>query len=122
MVSRPERRFPRRVYGRGSEPDPRFSLANERTFLAWLRTSLALLAAGAALEALHIPENPVYRGIAASVFVALGVGSAANAWFGWMRAEHSLRNGRSLPGMPFGAVLAVGVAVGGLLVGIGLLL
>jgi hypothetical protein len=31
-------RFPRRVYQLGSEPDPRFTLANERTFLAWIRT------------------------------------------------------------------------------------
>lgn len=28
----------------GEEPDPRFTLANERTFLAWTRTALALLA------------------------------------------------------------------------------
>ena len=36
------RRFPARVYRAGTEPDPRFTLANERTFLAWIRTSLAL--------------------------------------------------------------------------------
>lgn len=35
----------------GTEPDPRFTLANERTFLAWIRTSLALLAGGIAIEA-----------------------------------------------------------------------
>jgi putative membrane protein len=35
----------------GTEPDPRFTLANERTFLAWIRTSLALLAGGIAVEA-----------------------------------------------------------------------
>src|SRR5690606_10629661 len=39
-----DRRFPRTVYGEGEEPDPRFSLANERTFLAWLRTALAMYA------------------------------------------------------------------------------
>ena len=38
-------RFPRAVFGEGEEPDARFTLANERTFLAWVRTSLALLAA-----------------------------------------------------------------------------
>ena len=36
-------RFPQRVFRDGEEPDPRFSLANERTFLAWLRTALAML-------------------------------------------------------------------------------
>ena len=51
-----DRRVPRRVYGVGDEPDVRFSLANERTFLAWVRTSLALLAAGVALEALVVVQ------------------------------------------------------------------
>lgn len=36
----------------GSEPDYRFSLANERTFLAWLRTALAMVAAGVLLQQL----------------------------------------------------------------------
>ena len=48
-------RFPRRVYGVGSEPDPRFTLANERTFLAWIRTSLALLAGAAAVTSFDHP-------------------------------------------------------------------
>ena len=38
-------RRPQWVYGEGEEPDPRFTLANERTFLAWVRTALAMLAA-----------------------------------------------------------------------------
>ena len=33
----------------GEAPDYRFSLANERTFLAWIRTALGFLAAGVAL-------------------------------------------------------------------------
>lgn len=38
-----------------SSPDPRFSLANERTVLAWLRTSLAFVAAGlGAATAAHL--------------------------------------------------------------------
>lgn len=40
-----------RLLGGGQEPDPRFSLANERTFLAWIRTSLALLAGAVAVDA-----------------------------------------------------------------------
>ncbi|NNA69385.1 DUF202 domain-containing protein [Pseudomonas gessardii] len=38
----------------GCEPDPRFTLANERTFLAWIRTAIALLASGIALDALPL--------------------------------------------------------------------
>ena len=34
----------------GEDPDPRFTLANERTFLAWIRTSLALVAGGIGLD------------------------------------------------------------------------
>ena len=48
------RRWPSWVYGAGSTPDPRFSMANERTFLAWVRTSLALLAGGVALDAVDL--------------------------------------------------------------------
>ena len=33
----------------GTDPDPRFTLANERTFLAWNRTALALIAGGLAV-------------------------------------------------------------------------
>lgn len=43
---------PRTVYEHGEEPDPRFTLANERTFLAWARTVLAMLAASAAVTSL----------------------------------------------------------------------
>ena len=48
---RPERRWPRQVYAVGNEPDPRFTFANERTFLAWIRTALGFLAAGVAIAA-----------------------------------------------------------------------
>lgn len=48
----------------GEEPDPRFTLANERTFLAWIRTSLAFLAGGVALEAFRSPSVPSTCGAA----------------------------------------------------------
>lgn len=52
--------LPARILGGGTEPDPRFTLANERTFLAWIRTSLAMLAGGVAVEAfmadVFVPE------------------------------------------------------------------
>src|SRR5690625_7704897 len=51
-LSRADGRRPASVYSVGSDPDARFSLANERTALAWLRTALALVAGGVALTTL----------------------------------------------------------------------
>lgn len=111
MHGTPDRRFPRAVYRHGVEPDPRFSLANERTFLAWIRTSLALLAAGVALEALKLPVEPTFRLAAAGAFVLLGLLAAIQAWVGWARTESSLRRDRALPGPAIGVALVVGLIV-----------
>ncbi|MEO7753514.1 MAG: DUF202 domain-containing protein [Terracoccus sp.] len=90
-------RWPRRVYGVGEEPDPRFSLANERTFLAWIRTTLALLAAAAAMDALDLPlPDLLQRGLAVLLaLVALWTG--VQAWLGWARTERAMRTGDPLP-------------------------
>ena len=112
-------RFPQSLYSSGSEPDPRFSLANERTFLAWVRTSLALLASGVALEALQIPVSPGFRLAAALVFVVLGVLAALQAWVGWVRTERALRLSRSLPGPSVGLVIVLGVVLGVVLLALG---
>lgn len=117
----PDRRFPRAVFARGSEPDGRFSLANERTFLAWVRTALALLAGGVALEALDLPVEPHLRLAAAVLLVVLGIVAPVQAWSGWTRTERALRERRPLPAPVLSGPLAVGVAVAGLLVLIGLL-
>jgi putative membrane protein len=114
-------RFPRSVYRDGDEPDPRFSLANERTFLAWTRTALALVAAGVAIEVLEV-GHPGWRLAAALVFTGLGILAAAWAWIGWSGTERALRHGRALPGPAIGIVLVVGIVVAVVLVGIGILL
>jgi len=115
------KRFPRSLYSRGSEPDPRFSLANERTFLAWVRTSLALLAAGVALEALQVPVAPAFRLAAAAVFVVLGLLAAVQAWVGWLRTERALRENKALPAPSAGLVIIVGVVLGVVLITLGFL-
>jgi putative membrane protein len=115
-----ERRFPRWVYGTGTDPDARFSLANERTFLAWIRTSLALLAAGVALEAFDLPVEPALRFAAALVLVGLGVLAPVLAWVGWARAERSIRRSAPLPAPSAFGLLVVGVCAAGVLVLIGL--
>jgi putative membrane protein len=114
--ARAERRFPASVYRHGSEPDPRFSLANERTFLAWIRTSLALLAGGVALEALHVGLQPQLRLAASILLILAGIVVPLQAWAGWARTERALRLGRVLPSavlsLPLVAVVAaVGVVL-----------
>lgn len=114
-----DRRFPQTVYRHGEEPDPRFTLANERTFLAWIRTSLALIVAGIALEAFELPVQPGLRLLAASIFILLGLVAPVHAWFGWMRVERRMRQNQPLPGPTFSGGVSVGVAIAGLVIATG---
>jgi putative membrane protein len=104
-------RFPARIFGRGDEPDPRFSLANERTFLAWIRTSLALLLAGVALEALDVPVEPWLRFAAAVMFIVLGFLAVVHSWLSWASTERSLRHVKPLPGFGLSAIISGGSAL-----------
>lgn len=102
----------RTVLPGGEEPDPRFTLANERTFLAWIRTSLAFLAGGIALEAIGngvFPE-PVHRGLAILV-IAMAFLLSLGAAVRWWRTEHRLRHGRPLSLPLIVPVLSLGAAV-----------
>lgn len=110
------RRFPASVFGVGEEPDPRFSMANERTFLAWTRTGLALIAGGVALEVLGLDLHPGLRLAASLLLIIAGTAVAPLAWWEWMRAERAMRQSRPLPGAFSSVVLAVVVATVGLLV------
>lgn len=111
-----DRRFPSSVFGQGTEPDARFTLANERTFLAWIGTSLALISVGVALESLALDLQPGFRLAASLVLMVAGLASPVQAWFGWMGVERSLRLGRPLPPSLVAPPLAVAVAVAGVLV------
>lgn len=102
-------RWPRSVYGRGAEPDPRFTLANERTFLAWIRTSLALLAGAAAVHLLDLRLPALVAALAATGLALAGALCAVNAWVGWMRTERAMREDRPLPSNAAGAGLVVAV-------------
>ena len=103
------RRWPGWVYGQGEEPDIRFTLANERTFLAWIRTAIALLAAGVGLDAFDVNLSERVQGLLTVTLVSLGLVCAVAAWFRWARAERALRRGEPLPPLPLAAVLAAGV-------------
>ncbi|RUQ98228.1 YidH family protein [Labedella endophytica] len=117
-----DRRFPRSVYRHGDEPDARFSLANERTFLAWIRTSLALLAGGVALETLGLGLQPDLRLAASVLLIVTGILTPIQAWLGWTRSERALRMNRPLPAAHLALPLGIVVIVVGVLVLLGIVL
>jgi putative membrane protein len=82
----------------GSDPDPRWTLANERTFLAWNQTALALIAAGIAVTQL-LPrfDIPGGRRILGLPAIVLGGLIAFTSYARWDAAERAMREGRPLP-------------------------
>ena len=98
-------------HGIGQEPDYRFTLANERTFLAWIRTSLALVGGGLAvfqvLDALHLGARR-FLGVS---LVVLGTVLALLSFGRWAGNEEALRTDTPLPGTRLPLVLAGGVAI-----------
>ena len=111
-------RFPRAVYDVGREPDPLYSLANERTYLSWLRLAVTLLAGAVAIDRLFL-EQPwlgsqgLALGLVVSALGACGLGVRR-----WWVTERALRQRQPLPG--FGAPLLGIVAV--LLAGLGVVI
>lgn len=103
---------PDRVQEEGSTPDYRFSLANERTFLAWIRTALALIGGGFAVD--QFLSGHLTRGIRAALALALlagGVACTLRAVNHWVRCERAMRRGANLPVSRFPAVMAVLIAL-----------
>jgi putative membrane protein len=108
----PDRRWPRQVYAVGTEPDPRFTFANERTFLAWIRTALGFLAAGVAIAAvarLAGALGPETR-IASIVLIVCGLVCGVAAFRRWVINEKAMRLGHPLPSTPMLLVLTAIVA------------
>jgi inner membrane protein YidH len=91
-------RWPAWVYEVGDEPDPRFSLANERTFLAWVRTGLAFVTAGLGIAALahFAPETGSRFVIAGVVMLCCGVLCGFTGFARWARNERAMRLGSPL--------------------------
>ncbi|MER7458768.1 DUF202 domain-containing protein [Micromonospora sp. NPDC126480] len=95
----------------GDPPDYRFSLANERTFLAWLRTSLALLAGGVAVVQI-VPDFavPAARPVLGVVLIVLSTVIAATSYGRWERRERAIRLGGPLPRSTLPRVVGIGLA------------
>lgn len=108
--SRPEPP-PSGVVAPEGEPDYRVSLAAERTYLAYVRTSLALIAAGVAVVALLPEEHLALQRLLAVVLIAFG-GVVALAGFRHLRmVDAAIRAGLPLPRSVLGAAIALAMAL-----------
>lgn len=95
----------------GKEPDPRFTLANERTFLTWLSTALTLSAGGVAIAA--VPTGvfvPWLRTAIAVTLVCLSAAAALMAYPRWRHVQRALRRDAPLPAPLLAPVFGYGVA------------
>jgi putative membrane protein len=107
------RRFdPRSPISAGTEPDYRFSLANERTFLAWIRTAIALLAGGVAVVQLvpDLAPRPQRLGLGVA-FALLAFTVAATSYRRWWLVQRAMRTGAPLPHTWLPAVIAAGLTI-----------
>lgn len=96
------------------DADPRFSLANERTYLAWVRTAVALVAGGLALDALDVNVSETLKKPLAVVLVATGGLMAFIAMFRWRKVEKAIAAGEPAPPFTSGPVVSLvltGVAI-----------
>ncbi|OBC11890.1 hypothetical protein A5784_03405 [Mycobacterium sp. 852013-50091_SCH5140682] len=94
------------------EPDYRFTLANERTFLAWTRTALALLAGGVAvgqLFATGVDEGG--RRVLGLTCVVLATAVAIGAFIRWRQVQTAMRRDDPLPDSPMVRLAVSGICV-----------
>ncbi|MGH3350540.1 MAG: YidH family protein [Nocardioides sp.] len=113
-------RHPHWVYDHGSEPDPRFTLANERTFLAWARTVLGLLAGAVALHSFQVPSTHGVRIGIIAVLVVTSIVCTLFAMIRWARVERAMRAREPLPTFTTGFILAGALMVVAVLLGFSL--
>lgn len=78
-----------------TEPDIRFSLANERTFLAWVRTAIGLVAAGVAI--FHLVDESAMTTILALLLLGAGALAAFAGYTHFRRADQAIRAGEPMP-------------------------
>ncbi len=105
-----------------SDPDYRFTLANERTFLAWVRTALGLLAGAVAIGQLSDPfgSNDVDVALALCL-TGLSLVLAVGAYPHWRSTDRAMHAHRPLPRTALVPVLALGTVVVAVIVTIGII-
>ena len=96
----------------GTEPDARFTFANERTFLAWSRTGLALIVAGLGIVQLlpPFPGVPWGRHLIGVPLIVLGAIVAVAGYVEWVRNQRALRSGKPVPRSFLPVILTVTIA------------
>ena len=89
----------------GNAPDYRFSLANERTFLAWIRTALAMLAGAVLLHEFASRLRPPWvPGVLSIALVLLAALLSAGAYWRWRGNEIAMR---LLAPLPYSSLIIV---------------
>ena len=108
---------PQRSADDGTEPDPRFTFANERTFLAWSRTALALVVAGLGVVQLlpPFPGVPWGRHVLGVPLIVFGAVVAVVAYSEWVKSQRALRRGEPLPRSVMPRLLTVVITVIGVI-------
>ena len=96
----------------GTEPDPRYTFANERTFLAWSRTALALVVAGLGVVQLlpPFPGVPWGRHVLGVPLIVFGAVVALTAYREWTTSQRAMRHEQPLPRSIMPIVMTVIIA------------
>jgi putative membrane protein len=101
-----------RLMAQGRSPDPRLTMANERTFLAWIRTSLAMIAGGVGIAAFVDDAIPAWLRVTVScVLLVIGIALALGSFLRWRDAEAAMRRGDELTITSLAPLVSSGVAV-----------
>jgi putative membrane protein len=97
---------------RGDDPDVRFTYANERTFLAWNRTALALVTAGLAITQLLPPfDVPGGRRMIGLPLITMGIVTSIVSLWQWRRNDQAMRTGSPLPKSVLPVLLSIVIAI-----------
>lgn len=103
----------------GTEPDYRFSLANERTYLAWIRTALSILAGAVLVHQFASRLEPGWLVLAGTIFLCvLAAALCAMAYFRWRANDIAMRRAEPLPFPHVIPLLSVCLLVLGVIVGV----
>jgi putative membrane protein len=86
------------------DPDARFILANERTLLAWIRTSLTVIAGGIAFS--HFSEKTMTTTVISLLVLFLGGAMTVIGYYRYLESDKAIRDGK-LPDIGLGPIVIV---------------